>query len=129
MSLKERIRRHEGCRAKPYRDSRGIWTVGVGRNLEAVPFSDDEIELMFVNDLNRARRAADMLCPDLGGFRRDVVIEMCFQMGAGGVSKFKKFLAAVKVKAWGVAADEMLDSEWHNQSKERCEELAEIMRG
>lgn len=128
MTLRERIRRHEGCVAKPYQDSLGIWTVGVGRNLEAAEFSQDEIDLMFENDLRRATHGADMLCPHLTGVRRDVLIEMVFQLGTGGVSKFRRFLAAVGSHQWEIAADEMLNSRWHEQTKGRAEELAEIMR-
>jgi len=128
MTLRERIRRHEGCVAKPYQDSLGIWTVGVGRNLEAAEFSQDEIDLMFENDLERATHGADMLCPYLEGVRREVLIEMVFQLGVGGVSRFKKFLAAASSHQWEIAADEMLNSRWHEQTPERAEELAELMR-
>ena len=89
----------------------------------------DEIDLMLTNDIARATHAADLLCPHLGGFRRDVLIEMCFQLGAGGVSKFKRFLAALESHQWGKAADEMLDSKWSQQTPARAQELAEVMRG
>ena len=129
MTLRERIIRHEGYRDTPYRDSLGYLTVGVGRCIDKVPFSADEIDLMLTNDIARATHAADLLCPHLGGFRRDVLIEMCFQLGAGGVSKFKRFLAALENHQWGKAADEMLDSKWSQQTPARAQELAEVMRG
>ena len=128
MTLRERIIRHEGYRDTPYRDSLGYLTVGVGRCIDKVPFSADEIDLMLTNDIARATHAADLLCPHLGGFRRDVLIEMCFQLGAGGVSKFRRFLAALEGHQWGVAADEMLDSKWAKQTPARAQELAEVMR-
>ena len=129
MTLRERIIRHEGYRVTPYRDSLGYLTVGVGRCIDKVPFSADEIDLMLTNDIARATHAADLLCPHLGGFRRDVLIEMCFQLGAGGVSKFKRFLAALESHQWDKAADEMLDSKWSQQTPARAQELAEVMRG
>ena len=58
VDLKERIKQHEGKRNKPYRDSEGILTVGYGRNLEDVAFTDAEIDLMFETDFNRAKSSA-----------------------------------------------------------------------
>ncbi len=33
--LRKRLTRHEGKRLKPYQDSVGIWTWGIGHNLQA----------------------------------------------------------------------------------------------
>lgn len=128
MRTKERIRQHEGVRYSPYRDSEGVWTAGVGRNLEAVPFSDDEVELMFANDFWRASVAARTLpCFDmLTDARQGVLVEMVFQMGLDGVKGFRKFLAAAQRSDWRTAHDEMLDSRWHKQTPERAERLAKI---
>ena len=128
MSLEERIKRHEGCRSTPYKDSVGIMTVGDGRNLEAVPFSQDEMDLMFRNDFERARKGAECLYvyESLNRARRGVLIEMVFQMGIAGVGKFKKFLAAARQEDWQEAHDQMLDSKWHDQTPKRARELATI---
>lgn len=39
MTLEERLILHEGIRAKPYKDTLGIWTIGCGRNMEGNGFS------------------------------------------------------------------------------------------
>lgn len=132
MSLRDRIRKHEGCVTVPYYDSEGIMTVGIGRNLQAVPFSQDEIELMFSNDLRRARAGAKTFeCyVDLDPMRQGVLTEMVFQMGVNGVSKFKKFLIAANNHDWAAAAEEMLDSKWAKQTPERAKSLAKLfLRG
>ena len=132
MSLKERIKRHEGKRYQPYEDSEGILTVGYGRNLRDVPFSANEIELMFDNDFLRASLGAESFdaYQQMNEIRRGVLTEMVFQMGVNGVSKFKKFLAASFAHDWTRAADEMLDSRWAKQTPERARELAKLfMRG
>jgi lysozyme len=128
MSLEIRIKRHEGRRFKPYKDSEGIWTVGYGRNIDAVPFSHDEIDLMFANDLRRARDGAEtfFVYSQLNSVRRDVLVEMIFQMGIQGVSRFKRFLAAALQDNWSEAAKEMLDSRWYRQTPGRAKELSEI---
>ena len=132
MSLRDRIKKHEGCVTVPYYDSEGIMTVGIGRNLQAVPFSEDEIELMFSNDLRRARAGAKTFeCyADLDPMRQGVLTEMVFQMGVNGVSKFKKFLIAANNHDWPTAAEEMLDSKWAKQTPERAKSLAKLfLRG
>ena len=128
MSLKDRIRKHEGCRLEPYEDSLGVMTVGIGRNLRDVPFSMDEVELMFENDVRRARRGAEGLdfYAHLSEPRRGVIIEMVFQLGATGVSKFRMFRAACMRHDWETAAIEMMDSKWAHQTPERAKELADI---
>jgi lysozyme len=128
MNLKERIKAHEGRRFIPYKDTEGILTVGYGRNLEAVSFSQDEIDLMFENDFRRALDGAEgFFCySQLNDVRRGVLIEMVFQMGVNGVCKFKKFLDAATEEDWQKAHDEMLDSKWFRQTPARAKELAEI---
>ena len=132
MNVKDRIKKHEGKRFRPYKDSEGILTVGYGRNLEAVAFSQDEIDLMFENDFRRAQDGAEsFFCySQLNDVRRGVLIEMVFQMGIYGVGKFEKFLAAAFAEDWQKAHDEMLDSKWAKQTPSRAKELAGVfLRG
>ena len=95
MTLKQRIRDHEGFRLEPYTDSEGILTVGYGRNLESVPFTRAEVELMFDTDFRRAEQGAEnfRFYENLNEARKGVVIEMVFQMGPTGVGKFKNLLS------------------------------------
>lgn len=129
-TLAERIKRHEGYRLTPYKDTEGILTVGYGRNLEAVPFSPAEVELMFETDLRRAIEATEkfIFYDKLNDARKGVLIEMIFQMGARGVMGFKKFRDYSMRQLWDKAADEMLDSKWATQTPGRAQRLAEIYR-
>ena len=52
-----------------------------------------------------------------------VIANMCFQLGRPRLSKFKKFIAAVKDEDWTRAADEMKDSRWYKQTTARAERL------
>ena len=128
MNYKERIRSHEGYSTVPYTDSEGLLTVGVGRCIDRVPFSADEIDLMFENDLKRAVAGAETFGAYyfLNETRRGVLVEMVFQLGVRGVSKFVKFLDAAMEQDFKKAAAEMKDSKWHSQTPKRCEELASI---
>ena len=128
MNLEQRIKLHEGCRTKPYKCSEGFLTVGYGRNMDAIPFNKAEIDLMFKYDLERARKGAETIYvyEFLNEARQGVLIEMVFQLGVNGVYKFKNFLSAALQRKWTVAANEMVDSKWHIQTRKRCEMLADI---
>lgn len=126
---KARIRQHEGSRNKPYKDSLGITTIGIGRNLETVGLSDSEIEYLFNNDFDAATQAASKLpvWEGLDEVRRGVLVEMVFQMGYSGVKKFVNTLGAVGRKDWPAAYAGMLGSKWARQTPGRAKRLAEIM--
>ena len=49
--LKLQLIKHEGLRLKPYRDSVGILSIGVGRNLDDVGISEDEAMVLLGNDI------------------------------------------------------------------------------
>lgn len=129
-SLRDLLIRHEGTRNRPYRDPTGNLTIGVGRNLSAVPLSADEIDLLLTNDIARAKAGLDRNLPwwtTLSVPRQMVLIDMCFNLGIGGLLQFRKFLAAVQAGDWSRARAEMDDSLWARQVGRRARELAEMM--
>ena len=58
-----------------------------------------------------------------------IVIEMCYQMGSFGVSKFKKFLSALNQEQpdYVEASKEMLSSKWAKQTPNRANRMSERM--
>ena len=130
MTLKDRIKRHEGLRTEPYMDSLGVLTIGYGRNLDDIGISKEEASYLFESDFDNAQVGASRFSffEDLSAARQGVIIEMIFQLGFAGVSKFRRFIAAIKKEDWEEASYQMMDSRWHDQTKSRCEELAEIFR-
>ena len=59
---------------------------------------------------------------------QEVVLNMCFQMGVNGVSRFKKMIRAMKNEKWADAANAMLDSKWaRSDSPNRAKELSDIV--
>ena len=52
-----------------------------------------------------------------------ILVNMCFQLGQGGLGKFKNFKVAIEDYQWQRAAQEMLDSRWAGQTPERAERL------
>ena len=54
-----------------------------------------------------------------------VLVNMCFQLGQGGLGKFKNFKVAIEDYQWQRASEEMLDSRWNQQTPERAQRLSE----
>ena len=135
--LKERIKTHEGFRDFCYLESLGKKTVGWGhlcRDDEEwdikKTYEIDFLEEVFEKDFKNALGGAESL---IGNVKihpqaKEIIIEMVFQLGKTGVSKFKKMLKALKKKDYKEAANQMLDSKWHTQTPERAEGLASLMR-
>jgi lysozyme len=129
--LRQRLPLDEGVKKKLYLDTRGKWTIGVGRNLTDVGIRDDEQGLMLDNDIRDAEQRARYFLPDfdtLSDVRKFVVCNMSFQL-ADKLANFSKFLLAVHEQRWLDAATEMLDSHWAREdSPSRARYLAEAMR-
>jgi lysozyme len=129
--LKGLLLKHEGMRTKPYRDTVGKLTIGVGRNLDDVGISDEEALYLLENDIARAKQAADeelVWFEALDPVRQDVVLSMIFQLGLAGFRKFRRFKRAMDRNDYAMASKEMLESDWAKQVPKRAEELAEMMR-
>ena len=58
---------------------------------------------------------------------QEVIVNMCFNMGAPRLAKFKKFIAGVNNSDWNTAAVEMMDSRWAKQTPSRAESLSKAM--
>lgn len=134
MSYRDKLRpilaNDEGSRSKPYTDTTGHLTIGIGRNLDDVGLSQDEIGLLLENDIARAEMAARRLIPAfdaLSEARQCVVVSMAFNMGEGTLSTFKNTLACINHAQWSAAASGMRQSLWAKQVGDRAERLAKMM--
>ena len=133
-ALKNSIKQHEGYVNQVYKDSLGKRTVGYG-HLCVEDFWEDNkkydqsyLETIFEEDFNNACGVAMKLIGDipLKQNAKEVIIEMCFQLGYR-VAKFKKMWEALTKEDYVTASQEMLDSNWHKQTPKRCETLARKM--
>ena len=128
------VERHEGRRNKPYRCPAGRLTIGVGHNMEARPLprdmqalldkhgyiTDGMVDQLLIADLADAiLDAADAVgaqtWESLNLARQYAIIDMAFNLGGGGLQKFKRFLAAVRAGNWKAAADEIRASKYYRQ--------------
>lgn len=129
--LRRQLARDEGRRAKPYTDTTGHLTIGIGRNLDDVGLSDDEIDYLFEHDLRRTEDELLRVLPwvaTLDEARLGVLLNMSFNLGVAGLLEFRKMLAAVERGDWETAAQEMGDSVWATQVGGRAARLMLQMR-
>ena len=132
MGLKDRIKKNESFSATPYRDASG-WSIGwghfLGRGGAGLKISRNVADMILDEDIHVA--TFEIMTLEFGFLsdaRRDVLIEMNYNLGFPRFLTFRKMLAALEARDYAKAADEMLQSKWHEQVKGRAEMLAEIMR-
>ena len=143
--LTDFIKRHEGFRLEPYKDTRGKWTVYYGRNISDVPTTPEEVlallskgstkevaDLFFKNDLVEAESSCRRLF--VSGFerysenRQIALISVMFNLGVKRFKGFKKMIHAVYYEKWDVAHDELLDSLRARQVPGRSKEEALMLK-
>ena len=151
QDLIEKLIVAEGLRLQVYKDTLGIDTIGIGRNLEdrgitkeeladldiptiehvyeygiteadAVYLATNDVQIV-EEELVRAHPCVDRL----DSVRQLILIDMAFNMGVPRLCKFKKMWAAVECGDYPTAAKEMLDSRWAKQVKGRATKLANAM--
>ena len=130
MTLQEQLIRDEGEEFRLYKDPAGKWTIGVGRNLSDGTISHDEAMLMLDNDIKKHTTDLQKALPwiaNLDEVRRDVLINMTFNMGIGGLLSFKQTLAVVEAGQYAKAAEMLLESKWATQVGPRADRLARQM--
>lgn len=120
--------KHEDIRLTPYKDSEGILTIGVGRNLER-GISIEEALYLLDNDLEwviRALKGYDWW-KDLNGARKVALMDMMFNLGAKRFAAFRNMIKELRYGDYGTASKEMLDSKWAKEVGNRATEDAKIM--
>lgn len=111
--LRTQLRIDEGVWYRPYPDTEGKLTIGVGHNLTDKPLPAEVVDLLFKYDLADAEADARKLVNNfdaLSEVRKGVVVNMSFQLGYDRFSAFHDTLAAINENRWGDAADHLLQS-------------------
>jgi|TARA_S200002703_G_scaffold55100_1_gene47727 lysozyme len=138
------VKKHEGYRNKVYLDTLNKRTVGVGHLCVEDFWEDDkEYEEKFLMDIleadlqNAIKSAKDLInnCPsggkaNISSDAEIIIIEMVFQLGKSGVSKFRNMWKALQQDPpqYDVASIEMLDSRWAKQTPNRAKAMADQMK-
>ncbi len=128
--MKSELRRDEGLRLKPYRDTVGKMTLGVGRNLDDVGITAEEADYLLENDIGRAMADLDRNLPwwrGLSEARQRALVNMAFNLGLPRLLGFKGMLAALQAGDYAAAAREAIDSKWAKQIGARAQRIAMML--
>jgi lysozyme len=135
--LLESVKKHEGYRNKVYLDTLNKRTVGVGHLCvedfweDGKEYDEDFLMGILEKDLQSAIDQADDMCKGLtiSDDAKIIIIEMIFQLGGTGVSKFRKMWQALQQDPpdYAEASVQMLDSRWAKQTPNRAQEMARHM--
>jgi GH24 family phage-related lysozyme (muramidase) len=129
--LKARIEGEEGRKYKAYVDSLGVLTIGIGRNIKDKGLNDQEIDLMFNNDIDDVEKDLREKLPwvfNLDEVRLSVFYDLCFNLGINRLLEFSHMLAFAEAGDYNTAADELHHSLWDSQVGHRAVVLETMLR-
>ena len=132
MNLIERIKEHEGFSPVVYKCPNNFDTIGYGQRVKYLKVTEEEAEKWLIKEVKELKKR---IASTFGWWYnspdevKDVVTNMCYQLGVSGFSKFKKTIYLLETEQYEEASIEMLDSLWAKQTPNRAKELSEILRG
>jgi lysozyme len=134
------IGKHEGIRNKPYKDSKGLWTVGIGHLIgdgKTLPpewnktFSDAEVKALFKQDYDHHARAA----ANIPGYDKvnekgkGALVDLTFNMGPSWYKKWPNFTKALGAGDTEGAVAQLQGSLWAKQVGNRANDDIGLLRG
>src|SRR5208282_3047613 len=137
-NLIDALKRDEGLRLTPYKDTRGFTTIYYGHNLDANPLPAEVIaaadeataSVVLLADVARIQMR---LFKDLPWIQRlplviqGVLANMAFNIGVAGEELFHHMLMDVQAGNYAQAASDMKTSLWYTQVGQRAERLTQQM--
>jgi len=139
------LKRDEALRLDPYKDSEGYWTIGIGHLIDsrkggklpswvepAFPITEQAAYEMCRQKIRLTLIELNTKLPqfvELNEVRQAVLCSMAYQMGIGGLLKFRNTIEYITKHDWENAGDEMLISKWFNQqTPARATRLSKAMK-
>ena len=139
--LRKELEADEGRVDKIYLDHFGFETFGIGHLVietdpeDGLPVDTAITSLRvveaFEDDVETVVEDCTILYPDFNDLPEEaqrIIANMMFNMGRTRLSKFRGMKRGVDARDWNAAADEMVDSNWYNQVRNRASRLEERMR-
>lgn len=122
------IVKDEGYKRCRYKDTRAFDTIGFGHLIlpeeDYKCISPQEAVDLLLYDYRKAEQSVTLRYPWAQDEAYLVLVNMTYQMGATGVSKFRKTLACLEQQRYQCAAGELLDSAYASQTPSRAARLA-----
>ena len=139
--LREQLKIDEGVKYEVYDDHLGYKTFGIGHLVTpqdeeygspvGTPVSEDRVNSIFDKDVETYISESEKVFGNLRQMPEEaqqVIVNMCFNMGAPRLSQFKKFIKAIHDEDWATASVEMLDSRWAKQVGVRATRLSDRIK-
>ncbi len=142
-ALRTQIAVDEGIRSTPYRDTMGIWTAGIGHNLEAhgaawseiagwlrTGIPDTLIKEWFSEDIGAAVTCCGQVFEGFAGFPDEaqrILVNMAFDL-MYELWEWKHLRSCVAAANWKGAALSILQSRFATQGPKRAARLAARMQ-
>lgn len=123
------LRLSEGEEPWVYPDSKGIWTIGVGRNVDkdrgGPGLRESEIKFMLANDLAAWHQGLVKAIPwfsTLSDVRQAVLVDMAHNLKGNvyGLLKFQNMLAAMAAQRWSEAGNHLMASKYSGDTPNRA---------
>mgnify|MGYP003111210412 FL=1 len=140
-ALREQLADDEGCKYEIYLDHLALPTFGIGHLIKdadpehgqpvGTPVSEERVRQAFDLDILVTIEDCHRLYNDFDDLPEEaqlVIANMCFNLGYPRLSNFKGMKAGVDDRDWHRAADEMVDSRWHDQVPNRAKRLVKRIR-
>jgi lysozyme len=129
VSLRKLLIDHEGYKRMPYVDTVGKVTIGIGYNLTDRGLPDSWINSQYEEDVDYFYTQLNQdfsWYKNLNEARQIALIDMAF-MGYKRFLGFEKMLAAFAQENYVVAANEIENSEWYDEVKDRGPQIKQIV--
>jgi lysozyme len=135
--VKSMVIRHEGIRMEPYKDSLGLWTVGVGHLIgdgKSLPpewnrkFSKDEVMKLFEEDFAHHAKLAEQTpgYSKANEAGKGAFIDLTFNMGKWW-PKWPSTRTKLEAGDFKGAAEGLQDSKWYQQVKGRAVTIVNLV--
>ena len=128
--IKADLIRDEGIRLKPYRDTVGKTTIGIGRNLDDMGITESEADFLLETDIVRTIADLDGVYPwwrELSPNRQRALVNMAFNLGITRLVKFRKMMAAFRDGDYETAGHEAFQSAWAGQVGQRANRIRDLI--
>jgi lysozyme len=124
--------RDEGKKSKPYKDTAGFLTIGIGHNLDQEGLCEEAIQAQFAYDLKtKAIDPLDRYLPWHAGHPENIqraLANLMFNMGPGSLLQFKVFLSLIQKGHYKEAAEDLMNTKYATQVPRRAASIAELIK-
>ena len=131
QSLIKQIKHHEGYRSRVYKCTEGYDTIGYGFAIKDLVVSEEVCEMILLEKLEFLEKSIKnrfSWYEESPQVIKEVIINMCYQLGVSGFSRFRKTISYLEKENYLEASKEMLRSRWAKQTPNRAKELSEIVK-